>query len=460
MVDPENARDAALRALLKIDESHAYAQLARDRVLDSVQLEIRDRAFCTELVYGVTKHRKTIDYVIEVFSTKPVSKMDPVTRNTLRLGVYQVLYLRQIPHHASVNESVVLAKKHAHSGSAGFVNAVLRSVLRKPQRIRFPDLSYDPIRHIALKHSHPEWLVSRWIHRFGTEETIMLCQANNEDAPTTIRTNTLKTTRDKLLQDLACQGLDVRRSHLVGEGIELENSGALFSHRLYADGMFLAQDEASMLVSHALSPGPGESVLDLAAAPGGKTTHIAQLMGDRGLIVACDVHEHRLNLINENLKRLGISSVKTVLADGRNLPADIRSIEFDKVLLDAPCSGTGVLRRRADLRWQRQESDLACLVTLQKELLEAAARQVKPGGVLVYSTCSIEPEENSQLISTFLYEHDEFSLDNSQPYLPSEFRGVFPEQGKPYVNTYPHIHKTDGFFIARMKRNNYHFITV
>jgi 16S rRNA (cytosine967-C5)-methyltransferase len=208
-----------------------------------------------------------------------------------------------------------------------------------------------------------------------------------------------------------------------------------------------------MLVSYVLSPEPNERVLDVAAAPGGKTTHIAQLMGDRGHIMACDVHDHRLELIRENLKRLGISSVKPILSDSRHLPDDIKAIEFDRVLLDAPCSGTGILRRRADLRWQRTEEDLEHLVKLQKELLQAAAGQVKPGGVLVYSTCSIEPEENSELISDFLSEHREFSADYGMPYLPAGFKTAFQDQGKPYVNTYPHIHRIDGFFIARLRRH-------
>jgi len=453
MVSPESAREAALRALIEIDEKDSYAQPARDRILDSGGLAMRDRAFCTELIFGVTKHRKTIDYIIETFSTRPVLKMDPVTRNTLRLGVYQISYLERIPKHAAVSESVALAKKYAHIGSAGFVNAVLRSFLRKPDAIRFPDPARDPVSYISLKYSHPEWLVSRWIKRFGEEETKELCLANNEEAPVTLRTNTLKTTRDALIWELGSGGFEAHPSHLVDEGIELRNTGDLFGHELYSKGMFFAQDIASMLVSYVLSPEPNERVLDVAAAPGGKTTHIAQLMGDRGHIMACDVHDHRLELIRENLKRLGISSVKPILSDSRHLPDDIKAIEFDRVLLDAPCSGTGILRRRADLRWQRTEEDLEHLVKLQKELLQAAAGQVKPGGVLVYSTCSIEPEENSELISDFLSEHREFSADYGMPYLPAGFKTAFQDQGKPYVNTYPHIHRIDGFFIARLRRH-------
>ena len=452
MVSPESAREAALRALVDIDEKNAYAQQARDRVLENVDLAMRDRAFCTQLIFGVTKHRKTIDHIIGTFSTRPIRKMDPVTRNTLRLGVYQIRCLEQVPSHAAVYECVALAKKHAHVGSAGFVNAVLRSLLRNPDAIRFPDYAQEPIAHISLKHSHPEWLVSRWIKRFGPEETERLCQVNNEEPPVTIRTNTLKITRDALISKLGHEGFEAVPSDLVDEAIEIGNTGDLFNHESYSSGMFIAQDIASMLVSYVLSPMPNVHVLDLAAAPGGKTTHIAQLMGDRGQIVACDVLEHRLALISENLQRLGIVSVKPMLCDGCRLPDDIGAMKFDKVLLDAPCSGTGVLRRRADLRWKRTDEDLRDLVVLQRELLESAAHLVKPGGVLVYSTCSIESEENSEQICDFLQEHIEFSKDHAESYLPAEFRTAFPDQGKPFVNTFPHTHGIDGFFIARLTR--------
>jgi 16S rRNA (cytosine967-C5)-methyltransferase len=260
--------------------------------------------------------------------------MDPLTRNTLRLGVYQVCYLKQVPSHAAVYECVALAKKYAHTGSAGFVNAVLRSLLRNPDAIRFPDCALAPVSYISLKHSHPEWLVSRWIRRFGPEETERLCQVNNEEPPVTIRTNTLKITRDALVSKLGNEGFKAVPSDLVDEAIEIGNTGDLFSHEPYSSGMFIAQDIASMLVSYVLSPKPNEHVMDLAAAPGGKTTHIAQLMGDRGQIIACDVHEHRLALISENLQRLGILSVKPMLCDSRRLPDDIGAREFDKVLLD------------------------------------------------------------------------------------------------------------------------------
>lgn len=452
MAGPDSAREAALRALVEIDEKKAYAQQARDRTLENGDLALRDRAFCTQLVFGVTKHRKTIDHIISTFSTRSVQRMDPVTRNALRLGVYQVCYLEQIPRHAAVYECVALAKKYAHAGSAGLVNAVLRSVLRNPGAIRFPDYAEDPVSHISLKYSHPKWLVSKWIRRFGREETARLCQANNEEPPVTIRTNTLKITRDALILELNHEGFDAVPSHLVDEGIVLQNAGDLFSHELYSRGMFIAQDTASMLVSYVLSPEPNEYVMDLAAAPGGKTTHIAQLMGDTGQVIACDVHEHRLALIRENLQRLGITSVKPILCDSRRLPDDIQAMKFDRVLLDAPCSGTGVLRRRADLRWQRTDEDLKDLVALQREILESAARLVKPGGVLIYSTCSIEPEENSELISGFLSKHLEFSADYAEPYLPAGFRAAFPNQGKPFIITYPHTHGTDGFFIARLTR--------
>lgn len=451
MTSPGGARESALRALIKIDEGSVYAGQARNRVLRFYNLPIQERAFCTKLIFGVTKYKKAIDYVLGAFSSRPVQNMDPIVKNTLRLGVYQILYMREIPDYAAVNESVTLVKSLGHPGKAKFVNAVLRSVSRKTDAIIFPDPSRDWVSHIAVKYSHPEWLVSRWIKRFGPEGTINLCLENNKEARIVVRTNTLKITREDLIKELDQQGFGPYPSNLVDEGIELRNAGGLFNTGLYLEGFFFVQGTASMLVSHVLSPEPGDEILDLTAAPGSKTTHIAELIGDKGRIVACDMHEHRLALIKDNAERLGLSSVEFIRCDSRRLPKDIKATKFDKVLLDAPCSGTGVLRKKADLRWRRIKNDINHIVTLQTGLLESAANQVKPGGILVYSTCSIEPEENEVLISDFLSRHPEFSYDYSQPFLPSGFKKAFQEQGRPYVITYPHIHGTDGFFIARLK---------
>ncbi|MGE5592174.1 MAG: 16S rRNA (cytosine(967)-C(5))-methyltransferase RsmB [Betaproteobacteria bacterium] len=450
-----SARGAALRALIEIDENGAYATAARDRALRLVQLSERDRALATELVYGVTKMRKALDHVIAAFAARPPERMDAVVRNALRLGAYQVLYLERIPAPAAVSESVEAARAVGHAGAASFVNAVLRALVRDPKRPVFPDASTSPVDHLAVKYSHPEWMVSRWFARLDFDATARLCAANNENPPVTIRVNTLKTCRARLLGELSASGLDAFPSPYVPEAIEVRDGGGLFGHRAYSDGEFFVQDPSSMLVSHVLDPAPGERVLDIAAAPGGKTTHAAELMGDHGEILAVDVHEHRVRLLEQNAERLGIQSITTLVCDATRLSyndAYIARRPFDRALVDPPCTGTGVLRRRPDLRWRRKPEDIADLVATQANLLAAAAALVRPGGVVVYSTCSIEPEENREVVERFLERHADFSVDPAKPYLPSEFVDAFPEQGSPYVETFPHIHSMDGFFIARLVR--------
>ncbi|MEW6227413.1 MAG: 16S rRNA (cytosine(967)-C(5))-methyltransferase RsmB [Bacillota bacterium] len=453
MGNRKTAREAALLALLEIDEQGAYAAIARDRALASAGLSERDRALATELIYGVTKYRKTLDHIIGTFASRPVAQMDPPARNVLRLGAYQVFYLTHVPPPAAVSESVKLARVRGHEGMAAFVNAVLRAMVRDPGKVRFPDAATEPVAHVAVKYSHPEWMVSRWIERFGLEEAMRLCDANNERPPVTIRLNVLKVTQAQVMDSLAAAGIAARPSRYVPEAIEVQDGADLFLHPLYRDGAFFVQDTSSMLVAYVLDPEPGDTVLDLAAAPGGKATHMAERMGDRGTVVAVDIHEHRTRLVEQNADRLGLRSIKAVCADATKLPPAVTCVSFDKVLVDAPCSGTGVLRRRPDLRWHRQPKDLEELVPLQVSLLSSGAERVKPGGAIVYSTCSIEPEENSLIIKDFLKGHEDFSPDPALPYLPDTFSSVFPRTGLPFVETLPHIHGMDGFFIARLIRS-------
>ncbi len=449
----KGAREAALLALLEMEERGAYAAIARDRALGGLGLPERDRAFATELIFGVTRHRRTLDYVIDAFTSRPTAHMDPVARNSLRLGAYQILHLERVPARAAVNESVELARRFGHEGTASFVNGVLRSMLRDPGRVRFPDSSTDPVAHIALKHSHPDWMVARWLSRFGLADTTRLCEANNERPPLTLRVNTLKTTVAQAIRSLSGAGISSRPSPHVPEAVEVTDSVDITHHPCYRDGAFFIQDSASMLVAYALDPRPGDAVVDLAAAPGGKATHIAERMLDRGLVVAVDLHEHRKRLIDENASRLGLRSVRAVRADATRLPPDLGRAIFDRALIDAPCSGTGVLRRRPDLRWHRQVEDLEGLVELQLAILSSGASLVKPGGVIVYSTCSIEPEENASVIRKFLEARKEFEIEPARPYLPSGFSAAFEDQGLPFVETLPHVHGMDGFFIARLVRS-------
>lgn len=447
------AREVALKVLHAVDAGGAYANIALDRALERHGLIGPDRSLATELVYGVLRRRNTLDWCLDHFTRHPLSSQEPWVRNILRLGAYQIMYMQKIPVAAACHQAVELAKKYGRPGAAGFVNGVLRSLLRGAGQISWPTLQEDPVAHIALKYSHPEWVVRRWVAAFGVEETVALCAANNCPAPYVLRTNTLRTDRPSLLARLAAEGVQAAPTSLTPEGITvLGHAPPLKGFPPFEEGLFLVQDEGSILVGHALSPHPGAKVLDAAAAPGGKTTHLAQLMRDKGELVALDVHPHKLNLVKENCRRLGVTCVRAALADARR--ARERWPEWaDFVLLDAPCSGLGVLRRRPDARWHKREEVVGSMAALQEELLEGVAPCVRPGGVLVYSTCTLTEEENLGQVKNFLLRHPEFALEDLRPYLPP---ALHEEGGAAdgYLLLMSHRHGTDGFFLARLRKKD------
>ncbi|MBO8127686.1 MAG: 16S rRNA (cytosine(967)-C(5))-methyltransferase RsmB [Peptococcaceae bacterium] len=444
------AREMALQVLKAVEADGAYANLALNRVLKQHQPSKLDRAFATELAYGSLRSLNTLDWIIARFLQKPLAAQSVWIRNILRTGVYQIFYMDKVPPAAACNEAVELAKKFGSPGVAKFVNGVLRNVVRQKDKIIFPDIDSDLVSHIALKYSHPTWLVKRWLDEFGRDETIALCRANNISPPNTIRTNTLRITRNALAERLEQEGVQVKKSTYAPEGLEIKGFFSLQDLPSFQEGLFMNQDESSMLVAHAAAPQPGDRVLDTCSAPGGKTTHLAQLMADQGEIVALDVHPHKLALVLENCRRLGIRSVDLSLRDARDLPG--RFTEWaDCVLVDAPCSGLGVLRRRPDARWRKEPGQIPGLVRLQEEILNAAAKCVRPGGVLIYSTCTITREENQQQVEHFLAAHSDFALEDLGPFLPAGLAEP-RELARGYIQMLPHRHGTDGFFIARLRR--------
>jgi 16S rRNA (cytosine967-C5)-methyltransferase len=440
----KTGREIALYVLREVDEKESYANIALSHALEQYRPVPQERRLATELVYGTIKAQNTLDWVIGQFASRPLNKMTVWVRNVLRMGVYQLLYLERIPPSAACNEAVNLAKRYGHMGTAKFVNGILRSIARGKDALQFPDIHASPVQHIALEFSHPEWLVERWIARLGIEETIALCRSNNETPRLSVRTNTLKTTRDTLKEELEKEGLNVEESVWTPEGLLLEGFSALGQLCALQQGHFQVQDESSMLVAHVLNPQPGEFIIDACGAPGGKTTHFAQKMQNRGRILSTDIHAHKLKLTQENCQRLGIGIVETQAMDARELHRSF-SEQADRVLVDAPCSGLGVLRRKPDSRWRKCPEMLLELPKLQTEILTSAAQCVKPGGVLIYSTCTTEPEENDAVVKSFLLQHEEFVLEHAGHLLP------VPRPAQ-MVQLYPHKDKVDGFFIARMKK--------
>jgi 16S rRNA (cytosine967-C5)-methyltransferase len=410
-----------------------------------------DRAFLTELTYGVIRWRERLDWVIRHFSKIPFEKVEPGTLNILRLGLYQILFLSRTPSSAAVNESVELAKRVRGKGGAGFVNAVLRSSIRQKDEIRYPDREQDPALHISVGQSHPLWLVERWIKELGVEETLRICKFNNQISPLTLRTNTLKINRADLIEKLREKELKPLPATFSEEGILLQDPPPTSELPFLKEGLYMIQDEASQLITSVADPKPGERILDACAAPGGKTTHMAQTMENLGEIYALDLSKGKLGWIEEMCQRLGIKIVKTIKGNAAaSLPISKGRV-FDRVLADVPCSGFGTLRKNPDLKWRRGEKDIKRLSELQLSILGNLSGYLKDGGVLVYSTCTLFHEENEDVVERFLNEHPAFRLD--------EIREVLPEKCHPFIQrgqfkSFPPKNGMDGFFAARMLKPN------
>ncbi|MCD6507475.1 16S rRNA (cytosine(967)-C(5))-methyltransferase RsmB [Candidatus Poribacteria bacterium] len=412
------------------------------------------RAFVAEMVYGTLRWLMKLDWIIDRFLERP-EKLDGKVRNVLRLGIYQMDFMGSVPDYAAINECVELVKwifrrePYLAKPMARLTNAVLRRYRRERGRLRFPSLDEDPVRHISINQSHPEWLVRRWVKRWGVEWTLELCEANNSPPPITLRANALRCSRDQLVEELKGEGLDVSPGRYAPEAVRIEGHPVFERLESFKKGLFFLQDEASMLVVHALSPQVGDLVIDVCAAPGGKTTHIAEMTRNLATVIALDVSGKRLKLIRENCARLGITEVRIKRHDASE-PAEDLLNRADRVLVDVPCSNTGVIRRHPDLKWKRSEEDIEKLADLQFRILLASAQYVKRGGVLVYSTCSLEEEENEGVIERFLEEVKGFEPESVADYLPYSAKELVTWEG--FMRSSPHIHGLDGFFAARLRR--------
>lgn len=443
-------RAICLEILRRVEEADRHPDaLLSDSFKQYRHLTPLDRAFLTELTYGILRWQGKLDWVISRFLRGPLEKTEPAVLNVLRLGLYQILFLTRTPVSAAVNESVELAKKIRGKGGAGFVNAILRSVVREREKIVYPDITKDPILHLSVMESYPLWLVQRWVSEWGLEETHRICRAMNQISPLTLRTNTLKISLEDLIQKLREKGLTPLPACFSDDGIVVKDAPPVSEIPFFKEGLYIIQDEASQLVTEVLGPQPGERILDACAAPGGKTTHIAQRMESEGEIYALDISREKLGLVEEACKRLGIKIVKIVKTDGtKTLPLP-EKMKFDRVLVDVPCSGFGTLRKNPDLKWRRGEEDIKRISELQASILANVSRYVKDGGMLVYSTCTVFREENEDVVESFLDEHTEFRLDRIGDVLPEKCHR-FIKDG--YFKTFPPGGEMDGFFAARIRK--------
>ena len=436
------ARDVALEVLMQVDRANAWSDGSLKRTIAKNKLDSREAALATRLSYGVVQNKMLLDYYISCYCTQKAEKLEPVIRNILRIGGYQILFMDKIPHRAAVNEAVEQTKKNKREKAAGMVNAVLRKFVAN--WMNMPALpNGSTAEYLSVRYSHPLWLVRRLMNLLGAEETEAFLQQNNEIVPTTIQVNPLKTTAEELAAELTQSGVSVEKHPWLSGCFEVSGTGDLENLPAFTEGRFMVQDAAARLVANIAQPAEDAKVLDMCAAPGGKSFALAFDMGDKGQIVSCDVHPHKLKLLESGAQRLGINNLRAVLADGTEHHAAWEQAA-DLVVADVPCSGLGIIRKKPDIRYKKPE-ELAKLPVLQMKILENAATYVRPGGTLIYSTCTILPEENEGVTEAFLANHIDFTLEEFVLPLPIG-------NSKGHLTLWPQRFGTDGFYICRMRR--------
>ncbi|MEP0798842.1 16S rRNA (cytosine(967)-C(5))-methyltransferase [Funiculus sociatus GB2-A5] len=504
----QNPRQIAFIALRDVHRG-AFADVALDRVLRKADLSAPDRRLVTELVYGSVRRVRSLDFLIDRLGKKKSHQQPPDLRSILHLGLYQLAYLSQIPAWAAVNTTVELAKENGFSGLSRFVNGLLRQYIRlvETNAIASLELPENPIQHLGILHSYPDWIIEAWLNELGKTETEQLCQWLNQPPTIDLRINTLCTSIEEVEAAMQAASVGVTRVPYLPQALRLTNTKAEErgdagtpglgtggwglgeeSSRVpnpqspipnpqspipnpqsripnsqspipnpkskieklpgFSEGWWTVQDSSAQLVSYLLDPQPGEVVIDACAAPGGKTTHIAELMGDNGAVWACDKTASRLRKLKENAERLGLQSIQIQLGDSRSLTQFINT--GDRVLLDAPCSGLGTLHRHADARWRQTPDTVRELSQLQGELLDQVATWVKPGGILVYATCTLHPLENEGVIHSFLERHQEWQISPPNPNSP--FSAFSTPAG--WIKVWPHRHQMDGFFMVRLQQKH------
>ncbi|MFJ8529737.1 16S rRNA (cytosine(967)-C(5))-methyltransferase RsmB [Bacillus sp. NPDC094106] len=440
----QNVRELALDGLMQVEKSGAYSNLLLNNLIEKSAIDRKDIGLLTEIVYGTIQRRDTLDYYLQPFLRK---KIEAWVKVLLRLSLYQMLYLDRVPERAAIHEAVEIAKRRGHKGIAGMVNGVLRSI----QREGVPSLDeiQDPVKRLAVATSHPEWLVQEWVTAYDLETAQKMCEVSMIPPVSAARVNVDKVTVKEAIALLENEGVEAKLGDLSEDAIQIEK-GNVAHTEAFQKGFLSIQDESSMLVARALEPEEGDIVLDSCAAPGGKTTHIAERLRGTGKVMSLDLHPHKVRLIQQQAKRLDLENVETNALDARKVQEHFANESFDKILVDAPCSGFGVIRRKPDIKLGKGKGDSERLSTIQLTILDKIAPLLKAGGRLVYSTCTIEKIENEQVIEQFLQEHPEFEWDTT-------IKERMPEKLRPYINEgqvqiLPHYFATDGFYIACLRR--------
>lgn len=439
----KSARETALLILYRYDKEDAYLNIAFKNALSSAELSKEDIAFVKEIVFGTVKYKITLDYVIRSFSSIRLKKISPYILNILRMSAYQMLFMDKIPKSAAVNEGVKLAKKYGHNASTGFANAVLRKISTL-EKIPQPEGK----EYLSVKYSHPETLVDFYINNFGKEKAEEILSANLSVPPLCVRVNSVLTTRDKLIETLKAEGFEGVPSPVSEYGIFINSGGDVTKTKAYKDGLLTIQDQASQLAAVMLSPQKGNLVLDMCSAPGGKTTHIAELMGGEGKVIAFDLYEKRLADVKMLAKRLKLDNIETQKVHDATIPVSSFNNQADRILLDVPCSGLGIIRRKPDIKYKEDLLNFEQLVKIQTNILNTCSEYLKINGIMVYSTCTLNPEENTEIINAFLSSHPNFRIDAPEEGLLSKYAQKVLSTGS--GTFFPG--DTDGFFICRLRR--------
>lgn len=433
MTNGVNVRELILDVLLEITKNGEYSHIAIKNTLDKYQyLEKQERSFLTRVCEGTLENMILIDYVINQFSKVKVNKMKPVIRCILRSSVYELKFMDSVPVSATCNEAVKLAQKKGFHNLKGFVNGVLRNISRNLEQISMPDEEKEPEKWLSVKYSMPEWLIEKWQKQYDKTQLEEMFQAFLEKSATSIRVNTEKTTKEELRKELEAEQITVMENEEVPNALYIDGYDFLSGITAFQEGKFYVQDVSSMLVSLWAEPKEGAQVIDVCAAPGGKSIHMAELLHGTGMVEARDLTEYKVSLIEENIERCGLANIRAKQADARVLEEDSVG-KADIVIADLPCSGLGVIGKKPDIKYKMSEAKCVELAALQREILHTVQNYVKSGGVFMYSTCTINPQENEENVQWFLKEHADFELERQQQ--------ILPKKGK-----------NDGFFLARMVR--------
>lgn len=444
----KTVREQVVDLLIEVEREQSYAQLSLKNALED--LDVRDRSLATEIFYGTLKYQIQLDYWLNQYSETPVKKMKPLIRNLLRMSVYQMVYLDKIPASAIINEAVKVAKKRKFQGLSGFVNGLLRNMEREKENLSFPNPKNSLSYAYSIQYAIPEWMITMWLEQYSKEEVAAICEALNRRAEVSGRCNTLKGDKEGLIATLKAEGVEVEPGHLLEEAFYVKKLDRLQNLASFKVGAWTVQDESAMLVAHIVNPQKGDTVLDMCSAPGGKSMHMAALMENKGNIISCDVHPHKLELIEKNAKRLGVTIISPILQDGTVLNEQFVG-KFDKVLLDAPCSGLGIMKRKPDIRHNKTKEDLEEIAKIQKAIIKNAVRYLKPEGRLVYSTCTISYEENEKMAYEMTQQYG-LELENIVDTIPECLKGAVKEKGM--IQILPQMADTDGFFIASFRKRS------